>query len=76
MTYAVSQDVVLTVPPYSYLVGEPSNVPLEKCWMVRTQMFFGTQGAAGLPRRQRPVAEWNEDIPRISLIQIYVIEIG
>ena len=23
-----------------------------------------------------PVAEWNEDIPRISLIQIFVIEIS
>ena len=28
------------------------------------------------PRRQGAVAEWNDDIPRISLIQIFVIEIS
>ena len=55
MTYAVSQDVVLTVPPYPYAVGEPSDAPLEKCWVVRPQLLFGSEGAARLPRRQGPV---------------------
>ena len=34
------QDVVLTVPPYPYAVGEPSDIPLEKCLVVRPQLFF------------------------------------
>ena len=34
------QDVVLTVPPYPYEVGEPSDVPLGKCWVVRPHLFF------------------------------------
>ena len=34
------QDVVLTVPPFQYAVDEPSNVPLEDCWVVRPQLFF------------------------------------
>ena len=33
-----------------------------------------SEGAARLPRRQGPVAEWNEDITRTSLIQIIVID--
>ena len=46
MTYAVLQDVVLSVPPYPCAVGGPPDVPLEKCWMVRPQLFFGSGGAA------------------------------
>ena len=42
----------------------------------RRQWQPGSEGAARLPRRQEPEAEWNEDIPRISLIQISVIEIS
>ena len=34
------QDVVLTVPPYPYSVEESSDVPLEKCWVARPQLFF------------------------------------
>ena len=34
------QDVVLTFPPYQYAVGEPSDGPIEKCWVVRPQLFF------------------------------------
>ena len=64
---------MLTVPPYPYAVGD-SDVPLEKCWLVRPQLFFGSEGAARLPRRQWPVAGWNEDITEISLIQIFVID--
>ena len=37
----VSQDVVLTIPPYPYVVTESSSeVPLEKGWVVRPQLFF------------------------------------
>ena len=31
---------MLTVPPYPYAVGEPSDIPLDKCWVVRPQLFF------------------------------------
>ena len=31
---------LLTVPPFPYAVGEPSDVPLEKCCVVRPQLFF------------------------------------
>jgi len=34
------QDVVLTVPPYPYTMEDPCKVPLEKCWVVRPQLFF------------------------------------
>ena len=34
------QDVVHTVPPNPYALGEPSDVPLDKCWVVRPQLFF------------------------------------
>ena len=31
---------MLTIPPYPYAVEEPSDVPLEECWVVRPQLFF------------------------------------
>ena len=31
---------MLTVPPYLYAVDEPSDVPLEDCWVVRPPLFF------------------------------------
>ena len=31
---------MLTVPPYPYVVDEPSDVHLEDCWVVRPQLFF------------------------------------
>ena len=34
----------------------------------------GSEGATRLPRLQDPVAEWNEDNPSISLVQIFEIE--
>ena len=34
------QDIVLTVSPYPYAVGESSDIPLEKCRLVRHQLFF------------------------------------
>ena len=34
------QDVVLTVPPYPYALGEPFDVYLDQCWAVRPQLFF------------------------------------
>ena len=47
-------------------------------WTVvqRRQWQHCSEGAASLRRRQGPVSEWNEDIPRISLIEIFVIEIS
>ena len=35
-----------------------------------------SEGATRLPRRQDPVAKWNEDNQSISLIQIFEIEIS
>ena len=55
---------------------EPSPTPI--LYVGFTANVLGrvtlTEGAARLPRLQGPVAEWNEDIPRISLIQMFVIE--
>ena len=34
------QDVVFTVSPYPYALGEPSDAPLDECWVVRPQLFF------------------------------------
>ena len=47
-------------------------------WRVlqRRQWQPWSEGAARLLRLQVQEAEWNEDIPRISLIQIFVIEIA
>ena len=48
----VSQDVVLTVPPYPYVVGESSDVPLDQCWVDDIQvqlMFYSTLEPMVLP---------------------------
>ena len=42
------------VPPYPYVVGESSDVPLDQCWVVRPQLFFSCHllpRGARLPRR-------------------------
>jgi hypothetical protein len=31
---------VLTVPPYPFVLEDPSNVPFEECWVVRPQLFL------------------------------------
>ena len=45
---------MLTVPPYPYVVGESSDVPLDQGWVVRPQLFFSCHlrpRGARLPRR-------------------------
>ena len=45
---------MLTVPPYPFVVGESSDVPLDQCWVVRPQLFFCCHllpRGARLPRR-------------------------
>ena len=55
MTKLVSQDVVLTIPPYPYVVTESSSdVPLDQGWVVRPQLCFSCHlqpRGARLPRR-------------------------
>jgi len=31
---------VITVPPHPFVLDDPSEVPLEECWMARPQLFF------------------------------------
>ena len=47
---------MLTIPPYPYVVGESSDVPVDQCWVVslRPQLFFSCHllpRGARLPRR-------------------------
>ena len=35
-----SQDTVLTVPPYSFVLDDPLDVPLEECLFARPQRHF------------------------------------
>ena len=45
---------MLTVSPYSYVVGESSDVPLDQGWVVRPELFFSCHlrpMGARLPRR-------------------------
>ena len=34
-----SQDTVLTVTPYSFVLDDPTDVPLEECWFA-PQLYF------------------------------------
>ena len=31
---------MITVPPHPFVLDDPSEVPLEECWMARPQLFF------------------------------------
>ena len=45
---------MLTIPPYPFVVGESSEVPLDQCWVVRPLLFFSCHlrpRGARLPRR-------------------------
>ena len=33
-------DTVITVPPHPFVLDDPSEVPLEECWMALPQLFF------------------------------------
>ena len=44
---------MLTVPPFQYVVGESSDIPLDHCWVVKPQLFFSCHlrpRGARLPR--------------------------
>ena len=44
---------MLTIPPYPFVVGESSDVPLDQGWVVRPQLFFSCHlrpRGARLPR--------------------------
>ena len=45
---------MLTVPPYPFVLDDPSEVPLEECWLVRPQLFFTChlRPAGGRPPKQ------------------------
>ena len=50
------QDVVLTIPPYPYALGEPSDVPLDERWAVRrpqASAFFLLPSAANGGRQPK-----------------------
>ena len=35
-----SQDTLLTVPPYPFVLDDPMDIPLEKCWFARPPLYF------------------------------------
>ena len=51
-----SQDTVLTVPPYPFVLEDPSDVPLKKSWFARPQLYFTCHLRQGMGGRQQTVA--------------------
>ena len=35
-----SQDTVLTMPPYPFVLDDLTDVPLEECWFAWPQLYF------------------------------------
>ena len=70
MTFVVLTDVVLTVHPFPYAVGEPSDVPLERCWVVRPQLFFSChlQPRGGRPPKR---ANYTCDVDDIQVQLVF-----
>ena len=65
------QDVVLTVPPYMYADGEPSDVPLDwsglSCFSLAIQVAICSPGADG--RRKGPITRMARTTSKFSRFQ-------
>ena len=35
-----SQDTVLTLSPYPFVLDDPADVPLEECWFALPKLYF------------------------------------
>ena len=60
---------MLTVPPYPYSVEDPCDIPLEKCWVVRPQLFFACylRPIGGRPPKRTNYTHGPDDI-KVQLV--------
>ena len=62
---------MLTVPPYPFVLEDPSGVPLEECWVARSELFFTchlrpTDGRQ--PKARHTYGEVRDDDSRVALV--------
>jgi hypothetical protein len=66
---------VITVPPHPFVLEDPSEVPLEDCWIARPQLFFTCflRPADGRPPK-RTIDTYGPDDMRVDLVLFSTFE--
>ena len=66
---------MITVPPHPFVLEDPSEVPLEDCWIARPQLFFTCflRPADGRPPK-RTIDTYGPDDMRVDLVLFSTFE--
>jgi hypothetical protein len=62
------QDTVLIVPPYPYVLEDPSDVPLDDCWIVCPQLYFTCHLRPTNGRQPKARHTYGEDDISVELV--------